>query len=199
MEQIATNRDLYLAATRLVGELAENAIPSLEVYLINLSHLSLPYSNLEAITPQVFYELLRAALSDSQKVDIPNAPEGSDSTYRNWLAIITKQIESLRKMNATGQLAEPHKEVGVDAPDGERWYNFDPETYLECGIIGAFGGWENGDDTERILVPGPCLAIDENGDWRSVDPTEIERPTNDISMLTWDELTAFLNCGRAYE
>jgi hypothetical protein len=24
-----------------------------------------------------------------------------------------------------------------------RWYNFDPATYLECGLAGTFGGWDD--------------------------------------------------------
>jgi hypothetical protein len=88
---------------------------------------------------------------------------------------------------------------GITAPRGTRWLNFDPCTYLECAVAGTFRGWRDGDQTARILVPGPVAVLNGHGKVTSVDPGDIKEPTFEILGVNWDEFTDFLHVGRCYE
>ncbi len=87
---------------------------------------------------------------------------------------MAEQIKDLREMKESGQLERDDKYFGMDAPSGNRWYNFDLFGYLECATAGAFGGWEDGDDTGRMLVSGEIASIDENGNLNPCDARDID-------------------------
>ena len=94
--------------------------------------------------------------------------------YHEWEARLDEQLRDLREMEAAGTLANEHRYFGVDAPSGARWYNFDPCTFIECAAAGTFGGWQEGDETGRMLVPGKVAVVDEAGNVKAMDPREIE-------------------------
>jgi hypothetical protein len=40
-------------------------------------------------------------------------------------------------MAEAGTLENEYRYFGIDSPTGFRWYNFDPCSYLECGVRGS--------------------------------------------------------------
>ena len=63
--------------------------------------------------------------------------------------------------------------VGIDAPRGSRWYNFDPCAFLECATAGTFGG----------------------RNWKD-DPA---REATTLAAVSWEEFRDFLGAGQWYE
>jgi hypothetical protein len=120
------------------------------------------------------------------------APE--PSSYSDWERIVLSQIADLADLADAGPLS-PNAYFGVDIPrpagsvraTGGRWYNFDPEGYLECGVAGSLGGWDEADGT-RVAVPGPVtpLATEPDG-------------ARALGALRWDDLALLAVCGQAYE
>ena len=123
--------------------------------------------------------------------DEPAGGASHDGTDRRLRA----QIVDLREMAEEGTLEDEHRYFGVDAPSGARWYNFDPLTFLECGARGAFGGWEEGDDTGVQYVPGQVAVLGPDG-IETVEPRDVPDPVRDMPEVTWEDVTAFLECGQ---
>src|SRR5689334_20675556 len=88
-------------------------------------------------------------------------------------------------------------DFGLDAPRAEgvqrrtgfRWYNFDAKSYLECGMAGSLGGWDE-DAGVRVPVPGPSVPLKGNPD------TDGERI---LPSLTWADLADIAINGQEYE
>jgi hypothetical protein len=61
-------------------------------------------------------------------------------------------VADLRRMERAGILSEDPTILygGVDSPSGNRWYNFDPSTFIECGARGALD--HVGDEGEREIA-----------------------------------------------
>jgi hypothetical protein len=207
MDEIATNRDLYRFIAQVMKRGAEHMI-TLEVYLSNLQRLARVHGRAPTLTPAEVARLLEGAFDSTASTGSttepaepgPEAAEG----YAEWEARLDEQIRDLREMDAAGTLADEHRYFGVDAPSGARWYNFDPCTFIECAAAGTFGGWQEGDDTGRALVPGPVAVLDEAGELRTMelrtmDPREIEEPVVELQGFSWRELVGFLGAGQAYE
>src|SRR5262249_1607474 len=99
------------------------------------------------------------------------------------------QILDLEDARDTGVYDDDMRSFGVNVerrpgrrPGGEsRWYNFGPESFVECGLQGAFGGWEEGD--------GDRIALDPEA------PNEPSEP-GEIGLLTWDDISHFRGCGQ---
>jgi hypothetical protein len=143
-------------------------------------------------------ELAAMSTEDAASAPLPTevnpgfVSEASLSGFARWEAVIGSQIADLDDF----ALQPPGDDAyfGVDAPrtsgpraTPRRWYNLHPATYLECGLAGAFGGWDESDGL-RIPVPGPVhpdVPMD----------TEIVQ----IDTLTWDDLADFALCGQTYE
>lgn len=86
-------------------------------------------------------------------------------------------------------MPEPH--IGFRRcrqPTGLRWYNFDPKTYLECGMAGSLGGWDEHDEL-RKPVPGPVTVL----------RPEPETGAHLIETLGWADLADLALCGQEYE
>jgi len=49
------------------------------------------------------------------------------------IAVLQFQIAELHKMKGK-QLDDKEKYFGIDSETGNRWYNFDPDSILECGM-----------------------------------------------------------------
>ncbi|MEZ4364126.1 MAG: hypothetical protein R3B48_28390 [Kofleriaceae bacterium] len=191
-----TNRDLYCFIAELVRRGRASALP-LQAYLESLHQLGRARAAQPSLPVGAFAELLSAAFAPTRDAPQPCAPP-SDG-YLIWEKCITTQIQDLQEMRAAGTLEYEHRFFGVDAPRGARWYNFEPSSYLECGAAGTFGGWEEGDATGRVYVPGPVAVLDESGAVVSMDPRDVEEPIVELPPITWEQFTEFLEAGQCYE
>src|SRR5262249_41439349 len=135
MERILTNRDLYRFIARLLEEQADAERPLVR-YLGAFRTLLWKHRARPAMGPETFAQVLADAF-----VTAPRAPErlapgpradGFDDVDRP----LAEQIEDLVEMAQAGTLDDGMRAFGVDAPSGNRWYNFDPPTYLECATVG---------------------------------------------------------------
>jgi hypothetical protein len=196
MAEVMTNRDLYCFIAGLVKERAE-CRGTLQGYLEHLRRLGHNLRAREAISPEEFAELLRAAFDPEPSAAEPG-PEATGG-YVAWEKRITQQIRDLDEMRQAGTLDNEYRYFGVDSPRGGRWYNFDPCTYLECAAAGTFGGWQEGDDTGRSYVPGPVAVLDASGAITSVDPRDIDDPVVALPQITWEMFVDFLDAGQWYE
>jgi hypothetical protein len=64
-----------------------------------------------------------------------NSKTGSSSggEYDYTIAVIKFQIAELHKMQGK-QLEDEWRHFGIDSETGNRWYNFEPDSILECGM-----------------------------------------------------------------
>lgn len=194
---IRSNRDLYRRATSAA---VRHEQPGLEGYLLALRHLLAQAPAVE-MSSDAFAALLEGAF-----VTAPEAVSTAvlrtlvdDAGTPAWHRHLAQQIVDLREMAEVGSLEDEQRYFGIDAPSGARWYNFTPGSYIECGIMGAFGGWLPDDDTGRSYVPGKVAAIDETGALVSVNPDELEEEIVPLLRITEDDLIDFLCAGQAYE
>ncbi len=188
---VRTNRDLYLFVAELVRRHGGDT-RSLDEYLRALWQLAAADRDHDEIPLPRFAGWLDAAYVDpAPPFDPawsarPSPDDGRDHGYARWEAQLLAQIVDLREMAADGTLEDEMRYFGVDAPRGARWYNFDPRGFLECGLAGSFGGWCEGDDTGRELVPGMTAA-------------DVADPATELPAVSWDDLARFLWAGQCYE
>jgi hypothetical protein len=102
-------------------------------------------------------------------------------------------------MAEQGMLADEQRYFGIDSPRGQRWYNFDACTFLECATAGSFGGWQAGDDTGREYVPGQVAVLGDHGTVTTADPQDVPDAVVLIGELSWEAFQSFLGCGQWYE
>lgn len=127
MAEVMTNRDLYCFVAELVNERSDYR-GTLQSYLENLRRLGRGLRARAALSPEKFAELLRAAFEAEPIAGEPGP--GATDGYVAWEKRITEQIRDLDDMRQAGTLDNEYRYVGVDAPRGGRWYNFDPCTYV---------------------------------------------------------------------
>lgn len=189
-----TNRDLYNRIIDLREVLGER---SLVEYLRALWCVSRTQKDRERLAPDEVAAMLTAAVTltpPAVETGRHFAYERTLTGFDRWEAIILSQIADQEDF-----LRQPLSEFayfGVSAPrtSQERatdayWYNFDPATYLECGMAGSFGGWDESDpNSPRVLVSGPVHP--------SVPPLPEIAP---IETVSWDDLADFALCGQQYE
>jgi hypothetical protein len=204
MNDIRTNRDLYTAVAELCASQRDSP-RDLEEYLRALWALGSALRERPALSLVEFFGFLRAAFTatvppfDKRWPYLYGNASDSLSGFAAWEAFILRQVVDLREMAESGTLAEELRYFGVNSPRGQRWYNFDPCTFLECATAGSFGGWEEGDDTDRDYVPGPVLAVGEDGQLRESDPRDLDRPVAPIDSVSWEDFRFFLGQGQWYE
>jgi hypothetical protein len=197
-----TSRELYLAACALEpagGRLLEDVLRAVR---LALSH----HYGAGGVTPPQFLAALR------QGFTAPGVPgrvpawaaedltrrEGRERTAQDVDRQLKVQILDLEDALDTGVYDDDMRSFGVNVrrrpgrrPGGEsRWYNFGPEGFVECGLQGAFGGWEVGD--------GGRIALDPDDVYSPIASGPAPRPA-EISLLTWDDIGHFLGCGQTYE
>lgn len=102
-------------------------------------------------------------------------------------------------MQENAMLSNKYLDFGVDAPRGGRWYNFDPQSYLDCAVAGSLGGWEPGDLSGGQFLPGQVIVIEDNGTIGEANSEDISLPVFEIARLSWNEFRDFLNGGQFYE
>lgn len=179
---------------------------SLENYLLALLGLSQAFAGQPALKVDEFLGLLAGAFlaeplqfqSTWRESEAP--PEAKPFDFKTWKSIVIAQIVDLREMDENDELRNEYRYGGIDSPRGNRWYNFDSTSFLECAAAGSIGGWEPGDGTGRSFVPGPSLATDPSGNPVLVNPEDIERPHFELpDRISWEFFADFLECGQHYE
>jgi hypothetical protein len=184
-----TNREVYERILKLKETLQGKSLPSLEEYLRSLWFLASQSSNAELTIEQICSWL---ELSFDEK-PAPFRPEWMNlkldfqkmlSDYDKWENLILFQIADLRRMARAGLLDNKYRYFGLDSPSGTRWYNFDPLTYLECGVRGTLGGYKE-DEVIVLIAPSEGETADD--------------PTHEIKIFTWKDFTNILKCGQWYE
>ncbi len=166
-----TNADLY---THALAELERHqpSERSLRDFLAAFAALIAERRNEAGVTPEVLVHMVGTAFT---------RPVGSIDDYRRHLGyepstvdevigLLARQIDDLDEMHQTGTLDDEWRYFGINAPSGERWYNFDPHTYVECGLVGAFDAYEP--DAGSLV---------------------------ELPLLTWADLGRFVICGQIYE
>jgi hypothetical protein len=120
--------------------------------------------------------------------------------------VLKSQVLDMEDAEASGALRDEMRAFGrpVGRQEGTvratagYFYNWHPQAFVECGVAGAFGGWEPGDDTGRMLVPGNVAVLTDEG-VSSVPADEVESPVVELHSLTWEQVAEFLWCGQNYE
>jgi hypothetical protein len=116
---------------------------SLEEYLRALWGL-LKARQGEAVTFSLLGQLLHDAflaepvLFDEQWLQYDTPPNLDEEKKAGAFVVLQQmiwyQIADLHLMAQTGQIDDPNAFFGIDSPTGQRWYNFDPCSYLECAV-----------------------------------------------------------------
>lgn len=197
-----TNRDLYEYVAELLRRHKRSG-RRLDAYLRALASGMAEHAAAASLELSAFAGLLDAAFSADEQAAPPPAfdrkPGHELAGFARFEHTLWCQVVDLEDMSAAGTLDDEHRYFGVDAPSGERWYNFDPLCYLECAVAGTFGGWRPDDATGRAYVPGKVAVLDATGEVTSADPQDIDDPIVSIERLTWNDLCDFLWAGRCYE
>lgn len=201
---LETNRDLYLAILKFL-ETNPNTERSLEEYLEVLLNLGDKFQHEIYLSLNAFFSLLCDALvvevqpSASAWQSRDPSTEDNLSGYEIWRAVISRQILDLHEMRERGILQDELRYFGVQAPSGRLWFNFDPATFLECGLAGRFGGWVEGDNSNREFVPGTVHFRNNDGELVEADPRDLPNPVYKIDLISWDTFADFLHDGQTYE
>lgn len=196
----ATNRDLY---TRLVqvGNDMNATGRSLSEFLRSWWSVS----RTVAAQTRLDLDTVAAMVTAAATIDPPAlspawraisyGPTPEPTSYVDWEQIVLSQIADLADLADAGPL-DAYAYFGIDIrrptdavrATGSRWYNFDPRGYLECGMAGSLGGWDEADGL-RVTVPGPVIC-------NTPEPEPGERLLN---TLSWADIANLAICGQAYE
>ena len=198
---ITTNVDLYNRVTEVLRANAGNA-RLLRDYLAALATLFAANKGRTEIGADEFVACLSSAFTVS--------PGGLESVSRygghvaesadDVIGVLARQVDDLDALGADGSLSRDLRYVtGLSAPSGHWWVNFDPATFIECGLEGAFGGWTPETNSSRQLVPGDVMTIDENGNLVSVPAHKIPTQVRELTQLNWRDLGSFAIAGQTYE
>jgi hypothetical protein len=195
---------LYVAVADLV-QTHQSCERGLEEYLRALWGLARAHGTEPGLSPDAFLGLLSGAFGHSP----PPFDEAWRRRYREdfadlpgfagWEARILRQQVDLREMGERGLLGDEQRYFGIDSPRGQRWYNFDPCTFLECATAGSYGGWQPGDDTGRQYVPGLVTVVGDDGRFEDRDPRDIPAPVGPVGTVSWADFREFLGAGQWYE
>jgi hypothetical protein len=184
-----TNRDIYVRVSSFEDKYGGSSLPSLEAYLRSL-WLVVSKQRPDTPTAQQVADWLEQAFNtmppafDPRWLQLIPKYDFENAGYDDWEGVIQFQIADLRRMAESGILEDKYRYFGVDSPSGSRWYNFDPLIYLECGIRGTLGGYQ---ETEVIVLIAPS------------DGQSADSPVYEINELNWEEFIGILECGRVYE
>lgn len=196
-----TNRDLYLKVSAVLDQHADGGL-ELADYLVALHGELAVRGSDDGIRVDDFVEALAAAFSsvpagpepDPEKRIVPVARVRRDDVE----GLLGDLVADLRAMRENGALDSEFLYFGVDAPRGRRWYNFEPGGFVEAGIEGRFGGYQDG-DPGRGLVSGPVAVLAEDGTVTSADPRDLVLEPVPVGDLTWEDVIEFLEMGHSYE
>ncbi|MEO6992641.1 MAG: hypothetical protein ABI273_03330 [Lacunisphaera sp.] len=193
-----TNRELYKSIEQLIKKKEGEPVLSLEVYLSQVIQRAGRYAHQESMNLEDFFCLLRDAF-DGDRDSGEVVPQVLTAGFSNWKTEVERQVEDLKQMAQNGQLQGKYRYLGISAPSGEQWYNFDPCTYLECGVEGAFGGWTEGDETGRVSISGDVASVDSDRASSSSDSGNVDPFSVQLQKITWEMFSDFARCGQYYE
>lgn len=192
--ELVTNRDLYLHVLK-TGRDARAASWSLSAFLRSLWKVSAGLRDRPALTPDEVAALFAAAGTTPPPPFDPawSAKDlgltGDPVCYADWERVLLSQIADLEDFVShpvfapAGEAVQAPRPPGAgDRPTPRLWRNFDPASYTECAVAGAFGGWHR-DDGARIPRPG---APDHS-------------PVRELPEITWRELSRLIVCGQIFE
>lgn len=195
MTRIETNTDLYAEVMAILKRRKQSS-QSLQHFLLRLWEIVSQRPSATPLCPDEFASMLDAAFEGTPQVD-PAEFEKEDQP--GWLLQLARQVVDLQQMAEAGSLADEMRFFGIDAPSGARWYNFDPHSYIECGLAGSFGGWTPAANEGRQLVPGPVAVMNADGSLGVANPEDIEEPVFKMQHISWDDFEEFLWAGQNYE
>lgn len=188
-----TNRDIYLHVESLTRQFSGPGRRELQDYLKALWALASQEQDQQP-RPGDLMRWLEKAFKHEVPASVPkpapeypaNKSEDEDDPghFAQWEYRILRQIQELELMRESGQLADPMRYYGIQAPNGSYWYNFDPFTYLECGIRGSMGGYEEEDVV--VLIADPELERQDS-------------PVFEVEAMTWAMFESILIDGASYE
>lgn len=151
LEQVSTDGDFIT----FLGELARTAeqySDSLEAYLSSVLRVATAHQR-EAATWRLLAQVLAEALTtppppfnpawlaETAPPEWVGQPEtASAHPFATLQQMLRYQIADLHRMAEAGTLNHALRYGGLDSPTGYRWYNFDPETFLECASAGMGDG-----------------------------------------------------------
>lgn len=123
----------------LINTYSETYEGSLKEYLISFWHMAQSKKENE-IDLELLCDLIEQAFnSEPPSFDISwliytNPPDisGNEDEFKYFKDTILFQISDLHKIEDSCLLDNELKYFGIDSTEGNRWYNFDPFTYLEC-------------------------------------------------------------------
>lgn len=197
---MSTNVDLYNDGMQMLSR-HQRASRSLSVYLVALAALLVDRQSEPSFTADAFVGVLEMAFTSEagslDRIDRHHCWEPSE--LEHVLGLLVRQVDDLVEMQANGSLDQEWIYFGIDAPSGQRWLNFDPLTYVECGLEGAFGGWRPGADSPRKCMPGDVAVLGDDGTITSVPAADVPSVTIDLPILTWSQIGAFAMAGQCYE
>jgi hypothetical protein len=151
-EEVVTFSDFVRFVRMLSASQGAACEDSLEQYLRSLLHVVTQQPN-DTPTCRLFAQVLRDAFTapaepfnpawlavtdppdflfqfDSERVP----PEDPNAAL---VAMLHYQIADLRRLQETGGLNDPYRYGGLQSPTKHSWYNFDPQTFLECAVASA--------------------------------------------------------------
>ena len=183
------NPDIYDSICHLTDHFNEkykNAIPSLEEYLRSLWSIVSQSRDLPLALENIVAWLERAFTEEPPPFDPawmlrPKTECHEPDSFEGWENIILYQIADLRRMGELGMLDDEYRYMGLTSPSGLSWYNFDPLTYLGCGMSGP---WYRNERLMPAYVP-------END--------QIDSGTGEKREISWRDFYAILYMGRIYE
>ncbi len=178
--------DVLCDLTHHFNEKYKNALPSLEEYLRSLwrivsrsRDLPLTPENLAAWFERAFTE--EPPPFDPAWMLRPKTESDEPNTFEGWENIILYQIADLRRMAQLGMLDNKYRYMGLTSPTDLSWYNFDPLTYLDCGMGGP---WY----CNEMLMPESTRENNQIGDG-----------AGEGREISWSDFYAILYLGRIYE
>lgn len=184
-----TNRDIYLHVEALTRQHSGPHRRGLEDYLKVLWEIISKQQPQQPSAADLMRWMQEAFEAPLLEHDVPSPPpvptQDQDlelGSYARFEHRLLQQIHELGLMRKNGQLADPHRYFGIDAPNGSRWYNFDPFTYLECGVRGSMGGFDEEDETLTFT---------------DVEP--FSSPIEELEHMSWALLEDLIICGACYE
>lgn len=144
VSQIQTRGDLKNYISSLTVEYEQTFTGTLEEYLRSLWGL-IQMNRESEITFSLLGQLLHDAFVnepppfDESWLIFENPPDitldEKDAHYTDFSILqqmICYQIADLHRMKQAGILDKPYLALGADSPTGNRWFNFDPISYLRC-------------------------------------------------------------------
>jgi hypothetical protein len=188
-----THRDLYFAAVRRVNAHPGRERPLEEYLRALLGQLAALRERAELGAAEFLDWVTGGLAADPVPFEpawdrVPAVAPSGAAGFGDVERMLQRQVAELRRLLACGLWNGPEREFGVQAPGGGRWSNFDPASFVECGLQGIFGGFAL-EEHSRPIPHTPRLAEQSGVIARGIP----------MSFVTWDDVLGFLLCGQCYE